>query len=284
MLIRHRPAAPLNAAVDCIWWSSRGVDSPVSEHMLPSGKADLIFSLHDSPITWAPPDRHHDLRSWTRGIVHGPQSSYYVTGPKPKGQVIGVSFHAGMAGAILGVPLDELRDQHVCIEDLWGSRATELRERLAMAPTPQAAIDLLERDLIARLQRPLLLHPAVAQALRPTSRVAEVQQQSGYSPRHFIELFRSNVGLAPKQFYRIQRFSMALARLARGGMPLVDVAIASGYADQAHLSREFRELAGVSPSAYSPSAVGSEHHHVLGPGKKSSRPDRRARVRLPPTL
>lgn len=268
MMIRHRPTAPLNAAVDCIWWSSRSDDSRVSEHMLPSGKAHLIFSLHNAPITWAPPDRHKDLRSWTRGIVHGPQSSYYVTGPKPKGRVIGVSFNVGMAGAILGVPLDELQDRHVCIEDIWGSRALELRERLATASTPQAAIDLLERDLIARMQRPLLLHPAVAQALRPALlnsavRVADIQQQSGYSPRHFIELFRSNVGLAPKQFYRIQRFSTALARIARGRMALADVAISSGYADQAHLSREFRELAGVSPSTYSPPAADSEHHHVV---------------------
>lgn len=270
MMIRHRPSAPLNAAVDCIWWSSRSDDSPVREHMLPSGKAHLIFSLHDAPITWAPPDRHNDLRAWTRGIVHGPQSTYYVTGPKPKGRVIGVSFHAGMAGAILGLPLDELQDQHVCIEDLWGSRATELRERLATAPNPRAAIGILERDMIARLQRPLLVHPVVAQALRPTLlglavRVGEIQKQSGYSPRHFIELFRSNVGLAPKQFYRIQRFSTALARIARGKVALAEVAISSGYADQAHLSREFRELAGVSPSAYSPPATDSEHHHVVGP-------------------
>src|SRR5690349_19913926 len=153
-MIVHRPSAPLNAAVDCIWWSSRSDDSRLREHMLPSGKSDLIFSLHDSPISWAPADRHDVLHTWTRGVVHGPQSTYYVTGPKPKGRVIGVSFRAGMAGAILGVPLDELQDQHVCIEDLWGSRATELRERLATAPNAQAAIDILERDLLARLQRP----------------------------------------------------------------------------------------------------------------------------------
>lgn len=282
-MIRYCPGAPLSAAVDCIWWSSRCDDSHTSEHMLPAGKAHLIFALHGSPITWAPPSRHADLRSWTHGVVHGPQSAYYVTGPKPKGQVIGVSFRAGMAGAILGVPLHELQDRHVCIEDLWGARANELRERLATAPTPQAAIAILECDLIARMHRPLLLHPAVAQALRsalpnrgaetlrPAIRVAKIQEQSGYSPRHFIQLFRSGVGLAPKQFYRIQRFSSALARIARGRMALVEVAISSGYADQAHLSREFRELAGVSPSAYRPRAAGSEHHHVVGQGKKSSR-------------
>lgn len=239
--------------------------------MLPSGRAHLIFSLHDLPITWAPPDRPHDLRSWTRGVVHGPQSTYYVTGPKPKGRVIGVSFHVGMAGPILGVPLDELQDRHVCIEDIWGSRARELRERLATAPSAQAAIDILERDLIARMQRPLLLHPAVAQALRPALltgaalRVGEIRKQTGYSARHFIELFRSDVGLAPKQFFRIQRFSTALARIARGRMALADVAVSSGYSDQAHLSREFRELAGVSPSTYSPPSADSEHHHVVAP-------------------
>jgi len=241
--------------------------------MLPAGKADLIFALHDSPITWAPPAHRDCMHAWTRGMVHGPQSAYYVTGPKPKGCVIGVSFHAGMAGAILGVPLHELQDQHVCIDDIWGVRAAELRERLAVAAGPRAAIDILERDLIARMHRPWLLHPAVAQALRPALigrashealRVTDIQKQSGYSPRHFIELFRSSVGLAPKQFYRIQRFSAALARIARGNVALADVAIASGYADQAHLSREFRELAGVSPSAYRPQAVGSEHHHVVG--------------------
>jgi AraC-like DNA-binding protein len=271
-MIRHRPSAPLNAAVDCLWWSSRSDDSRVSEHMLPSGKPSLIFCLHDSRITWAPPAHHNEFRSWTGGIVHGPQSTYFVTGPKPKGQVIGVSFHAGLAGAILGVPLNELQDGHVCIEDIWGSRAAQLRERLATAPTPHAAIEILERELIARMQRPLLLHPAVAHALRPALaasavRVAEIQQQSGYSPRHFIELFRANVGLAPKQFYRIQRFSTALARIARGTTSLADVAISSGYADQAHLSREFRELAGVSPSAYSPAGPESEHHHLVGPAR-----------------
>lgn len=274
MLIRHRPGAPLNAAVDCIWWSSRSDDSRLSEHMLPDGRTHVIFALHDSPIRWAAPGRHDDFHAWTRGIVHGPQSSYYITGSKPKGRVIGVSFRAGMAGAVLGVPLYELQDRHVCIDDLWGRRATDLRERLAIAATPRAAIEILERDLIARLHRPLLLHPAVAQALRPallTSeapvaiRIAELQKRSGYSPRHFIELFRSNVGLAPKQYYRIRRFSSALARIARGTMPLADVAISSGYADQAHLSREFRELAGVSPSAYSPASVDSEYHHVVRP-------------------
>src|SRR6185436_17620595 len=111
-----------------------------------------------------------------------------------------------------------------------------------------------------------LLHPAVAHALRApteTVRVTDIQKRSGYSPRHFIDLFRTNIGLTPKQYYRIQRFSAALSRIAKGDGKLIDVALACGYADQAHLSREFRELAGVTPTAYSPPSADSEHHHIV---------------------
>jgi AraC-like DNA-binding protein len=132
---------------------------------------------------------------------------------------------------------------------------------------------MLERELIARIRRPLLIHPAIAYALQPSrfdgepGRVEAVRRHSGYSPRHFIELFRSTVGLAPKHYYRVRRFSNALGRLARGNARLADVAASAGYSDQAHLSREFRELAGVTPSAYQPRAADSEHHHVVAGSK-----------------
>lgn len=245
--------------------------------MLPSGKADLVITLHDSPIHWASAHDSGNWRSWTRGVIHGPQSSYYLAGPKPKGTVVGVSFRPGMAGAILGVPMAELLDSHVSLEELWGYRGLDMQERLASATDHAAIFGLLERELIARIRRPLLIHPAVAHALRPQrsdiasyigpGRVADVQRQSGYSPRHFIELFRSAVGFAPKRYYRVQRFSNVLARIAQGNivgdLKLADIATSAGYSDQAHLSREFRELAGVTASAYHPRAADSAHHHVV---------------------
>ncbi len=277
-MIRYSPAPPLELAIDCIWLSQRHERSSTLEHMLPSGKAQLVIPLHDSVIQWAAPDDRAQWHSWNRGVIHGPQSRYYIAGPKPPGRVVGASFRVGMAAELVGVPLDELRDRHVSIEELWGYRGLELQERLAAIREPMDVCRALEAELIARIRRPLLIHPAIAYALRVDSgspRVDQIQQRTGYSPRHFIELFHSTVGLTPKHFYRVQRFSYALARLARelgdGGARLADVASAAGYADQAHFSREFRELAGVAPSAYCPPAANSEHHHVVRPGKKASR-------------
>ena len=264
MLIRHRPAAPLDAAIEWLWLSRRVEDSPDCEHMLPSGRTELIIALHDSPIQWAHADYSGHWHSWTRGVVHGPQSRFYLAGPKPRGTVVGVSFRPGMAAAILGASMPELQGQHISLDDLWGRRGIDLQEQLASNADPAVIFRCLEQEMITGVRRPLLIHPAVAHALRPElHRVAEARSHSGYSPRHFIELFRSSVGLSPKHYYRIRRFSSALAHIARGDAKLADVAAAAGYADQAHLSREFRDLGGVVPSAYRPRSADSAHHHVV---------------------
>lgn len=286
MLIRYCPAPPLEAVIEWIWLSRRTEHCPDHEHMLPSGQAQLIITLHDSPIHWAAPGANLEWRAWARGVVHGPQSRYYLAGAKPPGVVLGASFRPGMAAAILGASLPELRDRHVSIEELWGYRGLDLHERLASIRDPREVCRALEAELIARIHRPLLIHPAVAHALRADRaslwphRVSEIQQQSGYSPRHFIELFHSAVGLTPKHYYRVRRFSRALGQLAQAtnDMKLAEVALAAGYSDQAHFSREFRELAGVAPSSYCPRAADSAHHHVVS----SSRASRKKSSRLSP--
>jgi AraC-like DNA-binding protein len=198
--------------------------------------------------------------------VHGPQSSYYVAGPKPKGGTVGVSFRPGAAGSVLGVSMTELVDRHIALDAIWGARGVDLRHRLMSAADPKAMFRILEQSLSARIHRPLLIHPAVAHALaaRPadgaSARVAEVQQASGYSPRHFIALFRSAVGLNPKHYYRIRRFNATVRSMAAGGC-LGDIAAAAGYSDQAHLTRDFREFAGVAPTQYRPSGVDRPLHH-----------------------
>jgi AraC-like DNA-binding protein len=273
---RYRPAPPLDRYVECFWWSQRDEPQDAAEHMLPSGGAQLVFALHETPISCRPSGAEHSS-AWSGSIVHGPQSSYYLAGPKPAGAAVGVSFRPGAAGAMLGTPLGELADRHVPLEAIWGARGVDLWQGLMAAADPQAMFRLLERSLSARIQRPLLMHPAVAHALVPRpadgspARVAELQRTSGYSPRHFIALFRSAVGLNPKHYFRIRRFNATLPSMAVGGS-LTDIAAAAGYSDQAHLSREFREFAGVTPTEYRPLGADRPLHHRAeterGPGRR----------------
>jgi AraC-like DNA-binding protein len=263
-LIRYLPAPPLDRYIECFWWSHRGEPQDHSEHMLPSGGAQLLFALHETPIMCGPSASGNSV-TWSGSIVHGSQSSYYVAGPKPKGSAVGVSFRPGAAGAVLGASMAELADRHVALEAIWGARAVDLHQRLMSVAEPKEIFRILEQSLSARIHRPLLIHPAVAHALasRPAlARVADLHRASGYSPRHFIALFRSAVGLNPKHYYRIRRFNCAVRRMAAGdGQGLGDIAAAAGYSDQAHLTREFREFAGVTPAKYRPSGADRPLHH-----------------------
>ena len=275
-LIRHRPAAPLDRYVHCFWWSRREDPQDYCEHILPSGAVQLLFALHQTPIICVPGQPSHPPIEWSGSVVHGPQWRYYVAGPKPRGGVAGVAFRQGAAGAVLGVPAAELADCHVTLDSLWGRRGQSLHEQLMAAKDPLSVFQALEQSLIARIQRPLLMHPAVANALsprwsaEPSVRIADIQRGTGYSPRHFIALFRAAVGLTPKHYYRIRRFNQVARCLAsRADFDLAEVAAELGYSDQAHLTREFRELSGVAPTQYRPAGADRVLHHRSSPALES---------------
>ncbi|MDC6171171.1 helix-turn-helix domain-containing protein, partial [Paucibacter sp. XJ19-41] len=123
---------------------------------------------------------------------------------------------------------------------------------------PLRVLDLFEAALLALLARLATPQPrlpaAVAFALAAFARgqrVDAVVQASGFSHRHFNALFGAAVGLTPKAFCRMQRFQTLLAALAADpARPLAQLALDAGYSDQAHMSREFSGIAGLTPGAY----------------------------------
>jgi AraC-like DNA-binding protein len=266
--IRYHPPGPLDRYIACFWWSRRDTPQECCEHILPSGGVQLVFALHDTPIICMPGPPSTQRIEWSHTLVHGPQWRHYTAGPKPRGATVGVAFRAGAAAAVLGVGMTDLAGHHVTLSTLWGSPGQDLHERLMVAADPIDIFHILERDLNARLRPSLLMHPAVSRALnscsptRPPPRVADVQLESGYSPRHFIALFRAAVGLTPKHYYRIQRFNnVARCLAAEGQCDLAELAASVGYSDQAHLTRDFREFAGVTPTQYRPGGSDRHLHH-----------------------
>jgi AraC-like DNA-binding protein len=92
-----------------------------------------------------------------------------------------------------------------------------------------------------------------------------LSEMVGYSRKHFIELFKSRVGVSPKRFLRIFRFRRSLARLQGGGKPdWSRLAMETGYYDQAHLIRDFREFSGFTPSDYMGRLAGDINYLPVG--------------------
>ncbi|MBB4685250.1 helix-turn-helix domain-containing protein [Amycolatopsis jiangsuensis] len=156
---------------------------------------------------------------------------------------------------LLGVTAAELSGRITDLADFGGDLA-RLPERLAEAPDWPSRFDLLDRTLAARATEPTTPPAELAQAwrrLRHTGgllRVGELAEEIGWSRRHLGERFRAELGLPPKQAARVLRFERAGGLLRAGHRDLAAVALAAGYYDQAHLSNEWRALAGCSPRTW----------------------------------
>jgi AraC-like DNA-binding protein len=87
----------------------------------------------------------------------------------------------------------------------------------------------------------------------PGLRVSDLGTELGWSRRHLTAAFTKEYGIGPRQAARLVRFQRARAPLGRG-TPLAAAAATSGFADPAHLTRKWRDLAGCTPTAW----LGSE--------------------------
>lgn len=174
------------------------------------------------------------------------------------GRTVGIGLGLTPLGAhaFLGVPLGELANQVIGLDDLLGTRAALLTERLAEAPGWAARFGLLDEVLLAWLRTgPELARPMRGVWQRLTGshgqvRIGALADELGWTRQHLATRFRRHIGLTPKTVARLARLHRAMSLLA--GRPLADVAAVCGYADQAHLNRDFRLLTGSTPTSTLP--------------------------------
>ncbi|GAA5156267.1 AraC family transcriptional regulator [Nocardioides marinquilinus] len=171
-------------------------------------------------------------------------------GRRQRGVHVGLTV-AG-ARALLGVPAAALTGTLAEAGDV-DPALRELSARLHDAP-PDAWRRLVERALVTALARrdapgPRAEVGRALAALTGGARVAAVADEVGYSRRHLGDLVRAETGVGPKDFQRLARFERSHT-LVRAGVPLAEVAVRCGFADQSHLTREWVALAGCSPTQW----------------------------------
>lgn len=191
------------------------------------------------------PDGCMDLL-WTEGrlLVAGPDTRPYVPDDMPSGGWAGVRFFPGTAPAYLGVPADELRDRRVELTELWpAAEVRRIAARIDAAADPVTALEDVALRRAAEAERPDPVLLEVVAALGRGRPVARTADELGLSARQLHRRSLTAFGYGPKTLARVLRLQRALA-LARTGVPFAETALRAGYADQAHLARDVRELAG----------------------------------------
>lgn len=264
----HAPSPDLADRVECIW-TVRSAAPPGGARLnrvLPDGCTDVIFNLGDPPLPEGTP--HHALRSYVVGAMRRP-AEVRMAGAA---EVVGVRFRPGGSAAFLPFALGEITDSVVALSDAWGSLAGELESRLSGAGGAER-VRMLLAALRERRGRGRPLHTAVARASELIARshgcvpVERLTAETGTSRRHLERLFLDQVGLSPKTAARVARFRRLCGLLPeRPGAGWSRLALECGYYDQAHMIREFRALAALTPEAYRRERVAS----VQSPGASAA--------------
>lgn len=163
------------------------------------------------------------------------------------------------AGRLLGLPLSALDSTPVDLPDLSAASAAIPVERLAEAESWAARFDLMDGFLLDRFAADSSVSPVAARACDEIRRthgqvaIRSLADGFGCSHRHLLTEFHRQIGLAPKTYARILRCRRAMNLLRTPSFgTLAEVAAACGYADHGHLSRDFRRITGLNPSAWRP--------------------------------
>jgi methylphosphotriester-DNA--protein-cysteine methyltransferase len=254
----HAPSGPVAEFVELFWFFAGHAGPSRKERLLPTATTELVFNLSENETrTYDPAEPKRPRRS-LGGIVSGPHSEFFAIDGAGPTALLGVHFKPAGARPFFRDPACEFHNTHVALRDVWGSPADDLRDRLVAAASARAKFRVLEQALLARLQTDVC-HPAVAFAVRTLAgnpgrqSIRELTAQIGFSARHFIEIFSAEVGLTPKLFARVCRFHDVVRRIhprAAREIDWADVAVASGYYDQAHFIHDFHLFSGLTPSDY----------------------------------
>lgn len=222
----------------------------------PTGAVTGIVDLGEG-LTVVDPTCPDHRRGRLMGFLVGPADHPFLV--DSGGQQSGVQFDLTPIGArlLLNRPLCEITNRAVTLEELFGAAGGVLVERLRSADSWEARFELLDEELGGRFATASDLSPDLAWTWHAMVRsrgrvtVGALANQVGCSRKHLIGRFHAQLGLPPKRVASILRFQRAVELIEHGALTgLAEVAAACGYYDQAHLDRDFRRYAGITPSEH----------------------------------
>jgi AraC-like DNA-binding protein len=243
-VVTARPHAGVRQLLARDYW---GISADVAPHrlLLPATAAvPLVIKISDSP--YRPP-----------AFLHGVHDRYVVMDGNCAPSYLEILMAPLGAYRLLCRPVSELGAAVVDMEAVFGADGRQLMEKVREQHTWCGRFAAVDAFLLRAAERGPTPAPEVSHAWDLLVRtggaipIGRVAAEVGWSHKHLITRFTQQVGLTPKTVARLTRFERVLARMRRGHVPgWGRVAADTGYADQPHLIREFREFAGATPATF----------------------------------
>jgi len=234
------PIARLRPHFLCAWVNEVAADHKGPIAIVPDGCVDLLWRKD-------------------RFLVVGPDAVAAYPDLGAGNRILGLRFTPGSASRWLNLPMTELLGREVEMADIWGRKARFIAERLASAVADKERLLLLQRlllDLPAAREAPpreaaLIFDLTQANVADQKGGIAQIHDALGLSERSLRRRCHDAFGYGPKRLHRILRLQAFMGLVRRHeALGLGNLALAAGYADQAHLNREVRALCGMTAGEF----------------------------------
>jgi len=257
ILKTHVPRFPLDHFIDSFIYYEGYHPGHSIDRFLPDGNTEIIIDFDDRPQHIYDNQTLKEIQAcrhvWASGV-----RTEFITIPSGKhAAMFIISFRKGMAYPFFPLPMNEMADRVVDADLLWGKDFAFLRERLLEIKEIDLKFKAAETFLLKHFQSRLVTNPAVDYALGEIIRrpdqisLARLNQNIGYSQKHFIDMFKKQVGIAPKPYLKIIRFQKAISEIEeRKEVNWTDISQDCGFYDQAHFINDFKFFSGFTPEEY----------------------------------
>ncbi len=260
---RFAPAAALEPFVDCYWALRSQADLPtgIPERIVPDGCFELIFNFGSR-------HRHYNQRDLQRfsslgsSILIGQRTRYFHTelaANSSEGlRAVGIRLRPEGLYPLCGMLAGEIVDEVIPLDAVWGAAVAETEEQLLAARSPDRLPSLLDAFLLGRPDLRRQAHPGLDAAIRRIRqckghlRIDALAAELNLSIKQLERLFKGALGVSPKRYARIMKFSDLHAWLDRPDASInwAAVAAAMNYYDQNHFIKNFKEFSGLLPGEY----------------------------------
>jgi len=257
ILETHIPGFPLNHFIDCFIYYEGYHPGHSIDRFLPDGNTEIIIDFDDRPQHIYDNQTLEEIQACHRVWASGVRTEYISIPSGKHAAMFIISFKKGMAYPFFPLPMNEMADRVVDADLLWGNDFAFLRERLLGIKQIGLKFQAVENFLLETFKARFVPNPAVEYALAEIIRrpeqinLARLNENIGYSQKHFIGMFKRQVGITPKAYLRIIRFQRAISEIEqRKAVSWTIISQDCGFYDQAHFINDFKFFSGFTPEEY----------------------------------
>ncbi len=258
------PSYNLKPFINCYWYMEADYTENTGnccERVLPDGSLEIIFHLGEN--IYRPKEKHRIEKEPGALLIGQTTSSYFIV-PKGKVKMVGVRFYPHTASLFLNESVKQFNDSVFDLADISGNQIKCLHEKIFEADSLSKINRLLEDYFISQIKNSSTIKFSyvdytVKYILKEKGNVSlnSFIEKLGISSRYLQELFIELMGISPKHFSKIIRFQTAVNKLINYKVQnLSQAGYDSGYFDQSHFIRDFKQFAGITPKQFKNEQLG----------------------------